>query len=303
VVHVIDAANSFPLEGVVVEDGPGSSVTTVQIVDGGEVGGGVLARGSSRVEMTGGRVTGGEGFTMEDNSSFSMSGGWVSGIVYNSPATSEIFSSAQIWSKGISMTAGTLNVAGGSVGGASFISGAVVNISGGQTDNWLVFDSGELFVSGGVHRRVEANVGSVAHITRGTITTVHGWFSGRSFILGGAVETYISSREGGTVEIYGGSISGELAVFDTSSLTIRGSTFSLPFGPVANTTGTILGTLGDGTLIDVPFSRASTRQSPFRAARWGRFPRAHRPLRLIKTTTVRTGRATSSRATTFLERA
>ena len=37
-VHVIDAANSFPFEGVYAQDGPGSTTTTVNLVDGGAIG-------------------------------------------------------------------------------------------------------------------------------------------------------------------------------------------------------------------------------------------------------------------------
>ena len=35
-VHVIDAGNSFPLEDVIVQDGPSGATTTVSVVDGGD---------------------------------------------------------------------------------------------------------------------------------------------------------------------------------------------------------------------------------------------------------------------------
>ena len=37
-VHVIDADNSFPFEGVTVNDGPGPITTTVNLVEGGAIG-------------------------------------------------------------------------------------------------------------------------------------------------------------------------------------------------------------------------------------------------------------------------
>jgi hypothetical protein len=52
-VHVIDAGNSYPFEGVEVHDGPGASSTTVEFLDGGEIGSGLLAFDSSIVRMSG----------------------------------------------------------------------------------------------------------------------------------------------------------------------------------------------------------------------------------------------------------
>ncbi len=37
-VYVIDAANSFPFESVDVRNGPGVSTTTLELVDGGDIG-------------------------------------------------------------------------------------------------------------------------------------------------------------------------------------------------------------------------------------------------------------------------
>jgi hypothetical protein len=60
-VHVIDAANSFPFDQIVIEDGPGGATTTVNLVAGGEIatslpGGApaVIARNNSVFSMSGG---------------------------------------------------------------------------------------------------------------------------------------------------------------------------------------------------------------------------------------------------------
>ena len=37
-VHVIDAANSYPFDQVIVDDGPGASTTTVNVLAGGQIG-------------------------------------------------------------------------------------------------------------------------------------------------------------------------------------------------------------------------------------------------------------------------
>ena len=70
--HIIDAANSFPFEGVDVLDGPGPSTTTVELVPGGVVGGDIRPFGMSIL-----RVEGGEAgiIALFDSSSLEMSGG------------------------------------------------------------------------------------------------------------------------------------------------------------------------------------------------------------------------------------
>ncbi len=69
--HIIDAANSFPFEGVDVLDGPGPSTTTVELISGGVVGSDIRAFGMSIL-----RVEGGEAgiIALFDSSSLEMSG-------------------------------------------------------------------------------------------------------------------------------------------------------------------------------------------------------------------------------------
>jgi hypothetical protein len=61
-VHVIDSSNSFPLESAVVDDGPGPTTTTVNLVTGGEIapqgGSGLEAFGTSQVNVSGGSLGG-----------------------------------------------------------------------------------------------------------------------------------------------------------------------------------------------------------------------------------------------------
>ena len=59
-VHLIDAGNSFPFEGAIVRDGSGAASTSVQLVDGGEIGteveGDLEAFENSVVNISGGRI-------------------------------------------------------------------------------------------------------------------------------------------------------------------------------------------------------------------------------------------------------
>lgn len=62
--HIIDAANSFPFESVVVEDAPGGGPTSLLLVDGGLIGTQLQAYGHSEVTIFWGHGTergGGQG--------------------------------------------------------------------------------------------------------------------------------------------------------------------------------------------------------------------------------------------------
>jgi len=254
--HVIDATNSFPLEVVTVEDGPGGSITTVRLVDGGEAA--INARGSSVVEVLGGRAVSFGGIMMEDNSVLSMSGGLVQGFTYASTATSEISGTAEISDNAVS--GGVLNVNGGLIRGFIAVEGGMVNIfDGDSTGEWSVAEGGTLLVSGGVHNQVLSSGGTV-EIADGDFQQVGGSGAavgpGTVSILGGVIEA-VSSASTVSVEIRGGSIT-ELIVAFGGSMSIYGTGFNFAFGDIVPTTGTLVGTLADGAPIDVEFRRAST---------------------------------------------
>jgi len=82
--HVIDAASSRPLEGVVVEDGPGGSQTSLDVLDGREIAtayevrAGLLVRGHSAVRILGGTVGNTfVGVEVRDDAEVTVSGGFV----------------------------------------------------------------------------------------------------------------------------------------------------------------------------------------------------------------------------------
>src|SRR5262249_47188804 len=55
---------------------------------------------------------------------------------------------------------------------------------------------------------------------------------------------------GGTIAQFG-----SVNAYDTGVITIFGTSFNLPFGAISQTSGTLTGTLGDGSPIDVAFAR------------------------------------------------
>jgi hypothetical protein len=83
-VHVIDAGNNYPFEGVIVKDGPGPSSTTVILAEGGEVGGTLQILDTSFANVTGGTVD--SDMTIEGQSSAIVSSGTVGGNVTTTPS-------------------------------------------------------------------------------------------------------------------------------------------------------------------------------------------------------------------------
>ena len=75
---------------------------------------------------------------------------------------------------------------------------------------------------------------------------------------GGIIESDMQAGISGSLRITGGTINGSLLAFDQSIITVVGSGFNFPFGDVVPASGTLTGTLLDGTPIAVPFGRAST---------------------------------------------
>jgi hypothetical protein len=139
--NVIDAGNSFPAENVNVQNvgcdvtvqfpcvAPGAP-TAVSLVNGGVVGGALIAFESSTVTMSGGSVTG--TLIANGSSAVGMSNGAVSGDL-------------------IANNSSTIAVSGGSVAGSviAFDSSAVTLAGGFVTGDLVGFDSASVTMNGG----------------------------------------------------------------------------------------------------------------------------------------------------------
>jgi hypothetical protein len=158
----------------------------------------------------------------------------------------------------IGLTAGNLtaydsshvNISGGTVGygGGSFDSynSSVVNISGGSvasSGNVDARNSSVMNISGGT----VAFVGNLNAHNQGVVN-----ISGGSVAFTGKLSSFDSSK----INISGGTIAqfGSLNAHDSSVITIFGSGFSLPNGVVTQTSGSLTGTLGDGSPLNVQFA-------------------------------------------------
>jgi hypothetical protein len=60
------------------------------------------------------------------------------------------------------------------------------------------------------------------------------------------------------VNVFGGTLSGDILALASGIITISGSGFNFPFGDLVPLSGTLTGVLSDGTPLNVNFGRAST---------------------------------------------
>jgi hypothetical protein len=148
----------------------------------------------------------------------------------------------------------TLDVTGGSIGygGGSLIAydSSIVNVSGGSvgfgSGSLDAFNSSTVNVSGGTVAyvgTVNAHNSSVINLSGGQVAYV------------GTVNAYNTSK----INISGGSVAnlGNLSAHDSGIISIFGSGFNLPYGPLTQTTGTLTGTLEDGSAFNVQFVMSS----------------------------------------------
>jgi hypothetical protein len=67
-------------------------------------------------------------------------------------------------------------------------------------------------------------------------------------------------NQGGTFNLYGGTLTGngvDEILNEGGTINIYGSSFNFPFGPISASGGELVGTLSNGSPIDVTFSRGS----------------------------------------------
>jgi hypothetical protein len=122
-VHVIDANNSYPFEPVLVYDGPGSAVTSVEVMPGGEIGT-FLTVGArtlqtydhSVVNMTGGYVHGSA--DIQFDSAFNMTGGTIERTLFVTHDATADISGGEIRFSMLS-SGSWVGISGGAVGGSS----------------------------------------------------------------------------------------------------------------------------------------------------------------------------------------
>ena len=220
--HIIDAANSFPLESVIVQN-----ATTVEMVSGGAVG--TLLGTSSTL-------------TVFDTSVVNISGGAVGG-------------------KLIMRSNSTATVSGGTFGtGLRTFERSTANISGGTVKmETRAFEDSSIEISGGAHTILLTEDQSIMNLIGGIVTQELRSFDASVMnVSGGSVSGDARASGGSVINISGGTFDGNLLAFDNASLIIKGFGFNFPIGDLVATQGTLTGFLNDGTPVDNFFARVST---------------------------------------------
>ena len=243
-VHVIDSANSFPLEDVRVADSPEGEVTSVIVTTGGLVGAYLSASGSSHVTILGGEI--GRGVELTDDAVATIGGGQIGGQSSGKALTLHHRSKATV-------TGGQFN------GVETFDDEASLDFSGGVSADWFI-SGASIRISGGQITRIQYQTGgNLADITisGGEIGSITKSGRGTFFITGGRFTGVVESREE-RIDISGGQFLGELAASSEGEIAVSGTAFNFPPGDIVPLSGVLAGILRDGNAINTAFARSST---------------------------------------------
>jgi hypothetical protein len=162
-----------------------------------------------------------------------------------------------------------MNISGGVMDDLSGGERAQIDFSDGEVQKDVSIGGGTINMTGGtINGRIEAS-GPEAGATEVNIYggRVGGYLSsskeavinvfGGEFI--GDLRAYSEpSQPGGGINVFGGMISEELQAIEIGVLTVTGGPFNFPFGDLVPLSGTLSGTLSDGTTINTPFGRSTT---------------------------------------------
>ena len=265
-VHVVDAANSFPFEGVQVDDGPPPRpTTTLEVVSGGEIGtvseDDVAAFGSSEVTISGGTL--GRDLWLYGTADLQMSGGTITqtiGVQDNATATFSGGSTLNL----VSTSPSRVTISGGVIGELNTNGQSFVEVLGGEfTRSFRVNSESAVVVYDADVSCTEDPECNLRVSDRAFLVFGGGHVEGdlvaanfgSANLVGGHVEGDLVTTNFGYASLWGGTIAGSLFALDSSLIWIHGSDFNYPTDEIFETSGTLTGTLHDGTPINIPFRR------------------------------------------------
>ncbi len=252
-------------------------------VSGGQIGarGGtsmaLAAVGQSVIDVTGGALSsigiGSSGLALADTATATISNGTIS---------ADGFSVGALTLRGdshVEMTGGTISTTGDSGDAVRIFDTASINISGGSLTGSGTFggtglevSSGNATVTGGtiaggagsLSQGIDAIFTADVSIEGGTVTgntAVNSSFNSSIEITGGMItgDSYgVQTSLSGQANIRGGQISGSLfdiRAINTSVIRIFGTDFDRPLGTISDLSGSVSGTLRDGTPFTYSFER------------------------------------------------
>jgi hypothetical protein len=222
-------------ELVEVWDSSSGDVTTVNLVSGGSIkGDGLYAHDHSQINVSGGFIDGGSikyNLKAYDNSQIDISGGSIGNYLYATDNSEVTLSGGFIAANLEAHFSSNVIITGGSIG---FFYG------GGHGWDLMAYNNSEVTISGGM----------IAY-------DLHAFDNTQVTISGGSIGHDLYAKNSSQVSISGG-VLGRLIVAGEppeshSVITIDGSGFNYPFGVIADSSGTLTGTLINGKPINNDF--------------------------------------------------
>lgn len=260
-VHVIDASNSFPLEEVIVRDGPDGTVTTLLVVEGGAIGASGSRQnlqlfGNSVARVSGGRVGSFHpAAIIADDARLFLEGGTIGGVIVGDGPGTPLFEMSGGFLGVLAAPRGDatpqIRISGGSIFNNFLVRNGSIEISGGNLDVIVQISDADFEISGGFLRS-QVFLNSLA---RGAIQG--GFVDGEIFtfdadveIRGGVFQDDLRARGESLVTLSGGLLFGRIDAEDESRITIIGRNFNLPLGELPFSFGRLTGELADGSRLN-----------------------------------------------------
>lgn len=196
-------------------------------------------------------VTNGTTLNVLSGASLTSSSYFIITANYNSPVN--IYGGNMAGPFGLYILDSPLNIYGGTITsdqGISVSGGGTTNIYGGTI-------MGDFGISAGGSSPVNIYGGTIATTGQYAVQAINSEqiniYGGNISSNGGSGIAIEADGTGSIVNVYGGKINGSIQLL-SGAVDIFGSGFNYGYGQVGATSGTLIGTLADGTPIDVTFS-------------------------------------------------
>ena len=270
--HIIDSANSYPSEETIIVDGPGGVSTTVQVIDGGELGTGpfpspgyptrlfgsslltidvggelysVLATDNARVSVSGQVNT---NILLDGSSSLDVNSGLIRGSIFSSYDSSVRIDRGCFCGVEARDNA-SIQLSRGGLGVVRGFNSATFEIFSGTVSSFALYDDTAAWISG---------IGT-GDPTRSPVIGYLDLFGSASLqMTGGSIYSRLYARDSTAVVISGGDVGPSLTAAELSTIEIYGSSFNFPLGDLPVGSAQLTGILADGTAISTTYGRSAT---------------------------------------------
>jgi len=257
---LIHEMNALSLAHYLLNDGPSSLPTTLNITASGQVGDPPLLNT----------------VTVNEHSLLNLSGRAEGGVVANDNSQVNIYEGAFCRNLDVNHNS-IVNMYGGFVYGGEDIYGlhrvylseqSKMTLHDGELQGWVIVRDATFTMNGGKITTIANQISGMldltdtayAEINGGTIDRIQTFIQSNADINGGTIRLLSHLSTTGKTVIKGGNIANlehGSATDPVGDVEIYGTSFNYPFGEVDDLTGTITGTLANGDSLNMAFTRAS----------------------------------------------